>query len=293
MRSNSNPPRRLPPSPEEHPCYTGQHGKFVKMHLPVGGKCNIHCRFCESGLEHEGLRADYPGRTMKVITPEDASKILKRVKEECGRIDVVGIAGPGDPLANWDEVRAVFDVVADEAPEAKRCMSTNGVWLPEMLDDVLEVVHSITITVNALDPDVAALIYDRAVTLDGDLMEGEEAARWITERHEDCFDALSDVRYVLKKVNFVLVPEVNEGEVEKVAKRAAEAGFHAMNVIPLIPGGDMKDHRPPTCDEIAEARDRAERYLPVMRRCMQCRADVVHCHGHPRLIWELLEKEGE
>ncbi|WP_457614905.1 radical SAM protein [Methanopyrus sp.] len=278
------------PRPNDHPCYVGEHGKFVKVHLPVGGSCNIHCRFCESGLEHDGMRADYPGRTVRTVTGDDAKTILERVKEHCGRVDVVGIAGPGDPLANWEAVKEIFDVAVEVVPEAKRCLSTNGVWLPDLIDEVTEIVNSITITVNALDPETAAEIYDRALTPEGEVLTGKEAAEWIVDRQEEAIDALKRERYVLKKVNFVLIPGVNEEEVERVAKRAADARFHVMNVIPLIPGGDMKDHRPPTCRELSKARDRADKYITVMRKCMQCRADVIHCHGKPRLIWELLEE---
>ncbi len=275
----------------DHPCYTGEHAKFVKLHLPIGGRCNIHCRFCESGLEHEGQTADYPGRTVRTLSPEEVERLLRNARRECGRIDVVGIAGPGDPLANWDETRTALEIAAETAPEAKRCLSTNGVWLEQYLPELRRLVHAITITVNTLDPETAERIYDRAVNEDGETLTGPEAARWIVERQERALDLLSEERYLLKKVNFVLIPEVNEDDVEEVAKRAADAGFHAMNVIPLLPGGDLRDHRPPTCRELSRARDRAERYLPVMRRCRQCRADVLHCHGRPRLIWELLEKD--
>ncbi len=278
------------PDPSEHPCYTGEHAKFVKLHLPIGGRCNIHCRFCESGLEHEGQTADYPGRTLRTLTPDEIERLLRNARRECGRVDVVGIAGPGDPLANWKETRTALEITAETAPEAKRCLSTNGVWLERHLPELRRLIHSLTITVNTLNPDTAAHIYDRAVTEDGEVLTGSEAARWIVERQERALDLLADEPYLLKKVNFVLIPDVNEDDVEEVAKRAADAGLHAMNVIPLRPGGELKDHRPPTCRELSRARDRAERHLLVMRRCQQCRADVLHCHGRPRLIWDLLEE---
>jgi nitrogen fixation protein NifB len=37
----------------------------------------------------------------------------------------------------------------------------------------------------------------------------------------------------------------------------------------------MKDHRPPTCDELKQARSDCEQVIPQFRLCEQCRADVV------------------
>ena len=44
---------------------------------------------------------------------------------------VLGIAGPGDPLANPDRTFATFRMLAQQAPDIKLCVSTNGLALPD------------------------------------------------------------------------------------------------------------------------------------------------------------------
>jgi len=50
-------------------------------------------------------------------------------------------------------------------------------------------------------------------------------------------------------------------------------------IVPLIPLGDFKHRRPPTCDELRAARETGERFLPQFRHCLQCRADAVGVPG--------------
>jgi nitrogen fixation protein NifB len=76
-------------------------------------------------------------------------------------------------------------------------------------------------------------------------------------------------------VNTVLIPGVNDRHVGALARRLKELGVPLMNLIPLIPGGKMRDHRAPTCDELRIARDECEQMLPQFRLCEQCRADVI------------------
>jgi nitrogen fixation protein NifB len=43
---------------------------------------------------------------------------------------VLGIAGPGDPLANPQRTFETFRQLAEKAPDIKLCVSTNGLMLP-------------------------------------------------------------------------------------------------------------------------------------------------------------------
>jgi nitrogen fixation protein NifB len=58
-----------------------------------------------------------------------------------------------------------------------------------------------------------------------------------------------------------------------------ELGVLLMNLMPLIPGGQMSDRRPPTCEELRQARDACAAWVPQFRKCEQCRADVIRFPG--------------
>ena len=75
------------------------------------------------------------------------------------------------------------------------------------------------------------------------------------------------------KINTVLIPGVNAGEIGEIAKDAAQAGVSLMNIVPLIPCGEMRDFAPPTAWHVQQARKMAGQWIPQFTHCQQCRAD--------------------
>lgn len=73
---------------------------------------------------------------------------------------VLGIAGPGDPLANPEKTFKTFELIARTAPDIKLCLSTNGLALPDHVDTIARFnVDHVTITINMTDPEIGAKIY--------------------------------------------------------------------------------------------------------------------------------------
>lgn len=135
----------------EHPCFgTHKHNKG-RIHVPVAPGCNIECRFCDRKINTTECR---PGVTSAVIKHEEAVLYVRRALECCPEISVVGIAGPGDTLAN-DWALETFRIIKKEFPNLIRCMSTNGLLLAEKADEVVEAgIDTLTVTVNAVDPEI-------------------------------------------------------------------------------------------------------------------------------------------
>jgi len=72
----------------------------------------------------------------------------------------LGIAGPGDPLANPERTFATFGMLSKLAPDIKLCLSTNGLAVPDFADEIVKHnIDHVTITINCLDPDVGVDIY--------------------------------------------------------------------------------------------------------------------------------------
>jgi nitrogen fixation protein NifB len=82
---------------------------------------------------------------------------------------------------------------------------------------------------------------------------------------------------ILLKVNFVLLPGINDGEVEEVARFAADLGADLFNVLPYqsAPGSVLERLVPPTTEEVQTARNVAGAHLKQMTHCARCRADAV------------------
>jgi nitrogen fixation protein NifB len=253
----------------EHPCYGKRPVNKGRIHLPVSPGCNIACKFCERSCTDQ---RDRPGLSQKILTPEQAMQVLRRALKLCPEITVAGIAGPGDPLAMPYAVET-FRLIDREFPQLLKCLSTNGLALPQALPDLLEVnLNALTVTVNAIDPEILAQICTAPPALTRNQLLGIAQA----------------VRAGIHvKVNTVLVPGVNDGHVEEIASAVAKAGARLHNIIPLIPRHGLAHLQAPSCEEVQAARETAERHIEVFRHCRHCRADAAGILGGDDFAHEL------
>ncbi len=267
----------------EHPCFNGSiHGKKGRLHLPISPSCNIQCRYCVRACNKCEQR---PGVASGILKVEEAVDTVRRALELCPEITVVGIAGPGDTLATGHGLEA-FRLVHEAYPQLIKCLSTNGLALPGKVRDLLGVgVKTITVTVNAVDPQVGEQIYSHVIWK-GKRYTGAEAAALLLEHQ---LKGIREVREqgILVKVNTVLIPGINDTHIGKIAEAVSGAGANIHNILPLIPQHDMKDIPAPTCSQINQARETAGQYLPQFRHCMHCRADACGIIGKEDLSYRL------
>ena len=269
----------------DHPCFGGDHSKAGRIHLPVAPGCNIKCGFCERRFDC--ANESRPGVTSKLLTPEQAVERVSMVKRHMqiqaekngggAQLKVVGIAGPGDPLAN-PKTFETFEKVKDAHPEMTLCLSTNGLLLTEHINTLQRLgVHSITVTINALTPETGAKVYEW-IKLHGARLTGANGAAILLKRQ------LEGVRYaaaagMMVKVNHVYIPGVNDHESLDLAVKVRELGAEMMNIIPVIPIGMFKDVEPPSDATMEMVRNQAELILSQARHCKQCRADAAGVVG--------------
>jgi len=261
-----------------HPCFGGNHHKNGRIHLAVAPKCNIKCGYCTR--RHDCANESRPGVTSRILTPQEA---MERVRETMASkilgpiIKVVGIAGPGDPLAN-EETFETFRLIGREFPDLIKCLSTNGLLLPEKIDLLHDLdLHSLTVTVNALDPEVGARIYGH-ILYRGRKYTGIEAARILIANQMEGLERAAGYGMTIK-VNTVLIPGTNDDQVPIIARKVRELGAFVMNVMPLIPQADFADVVPATPVEMEVVRKANERIIGQFRHCRQCRADAAGIIG--------------
>ena len=262
-----------------HPCFGGNHHKNGRMHLAVAPKCNIKCGYCSR--KHDCANESRPGVTSRLLTPGEA---IIKVREVMASpvvgpiIKVIGIAGPGDPLAN-EETFETFELVKKEFPHLMLCMSTNGLLLPESIDRLYELgLHSLTVTINALDPAVGAGIY-RHVIYHGRHYTGVEGARILISNQLEGLKRAGELGLTIK-VNSVLVPGLNDEQMPLIASRVKELGAFVMNIMPIIPQAELAHIMAPSEEQVAEIRKANEGIIGQFAHCKQCRADAIGLIGH-------------
>lgn len=256
----------------EHPCYNKAAARwFGRVHLPVAPDCNIKCRYCTR--LYDCANENRPGVTSRLMTPGEALQYVKQVVERDGRIRVVGVAGPGEPLANKATMHTL-QLVHHRFPELIKCISTNGLLLAEKLPALREAgVRAVTVTVNAVSPAVGSRIYDY-VSYRGQVYKGTAGAVLLWRAQHAGIRLARELGMVVK-VNSVLIPGVNDDHLEEVARAVKAAGAHVMNIIPLIPQGKFAGLLPPPPERVNLLRQKLSPIIEQMTHCRRCRADAV------------------
>jgi len=262
-----------------HPCFTEEaHEKFSRAHLSVAPACNIQCRYCIR--KFDCANESRPGITSKVLTPDEAVDRTRALVERSDRLSVIGIAGPGDPLVNAPTF-VVLKHINWEYPDLTLCLSTNGLLLPDKLEElVASGVRSLTVTINAVSPEIAEKIYSWVI-YHGRRYEGREAAELLLANQWRGLESAVDAGLIVK-VNTVFIPGVNDGELPLIAERSGKRGADLMNIIPLIPQAEFAHLVRPSHAEINRMRERCRPYIRQMTHCKQCRADACGLLGEDK-----------
>jgi len=271
---------------KKHPCYSEEaHHHYARMHVAVAPACNIQCNYCNR--KYDCSNESRPGVVSERLTPEQAARKVIAVASAIPQMTVLGIAGPGDPLANPEKTFQTFELVMKTAPDIKLCLSTNGLMLPEYVDRIhaLRVDH-VTITINMIDPEIGAKIYPWVYS-NRKKYEGVEASKLLSERQLLGLEMLTE-RGILCKVNSVMIPGVNDEHLIEVNRAVKARGAFLHNIMPLISAPEhgtvfgLTGQRGPKAQELKALQDSCEGEMKMMRHCRQCRADAVGMLGEDR-----------
>ncbi|NOZ68767.1 MAG: nitrogenase cofactor biosynthesis protein NifB, partial [Deferribacteres bacterium] len=256
---------------KNHPCFSeNAHHRFGRIHLPVAPACNIQCGYCTR--KYDCANESRPGITSAVLTPAEAIERVRSLVERNERLSVIGIAGPGDPLAN-DATLEVSRAVHREYPELILCISTNGLLLPDRIEELVESgVGSITVTINAVLPEVAEKIYSW-IMYRGEYYSGRPAAGILLENQWAGLSMAVEAGLAVK-VNTVLIPGVNDNDIPFIAWFAGRRGADIMNIMPLIPNAAFEHFKRPSREYVNIMRKKCGKHIPQMTHCRQCRADA-------------------
>jgi nitrogen fixation protein NifB len=258
-----------------HPCFNIEaSGECGRVHLPVAPRCNIKCNYCNR--KYDCVNESRPGVTSAVLRPYQAAEYMERILALEPRITVAGIAGPGDPMANAEATLETIRLLRERHPGLLFCLSSNGLALPPHLDDLAALgVSHVTVTMNAVDPEIGARIH--AWVRDGKVVyQGRDAAELLLERQLAAIKGLKE-RGLLVKVNSIVIPGINEDHLLDVAVKSAELGADIQNLIPMLPTADTPFAEFPKVPAavVKGLREKAGEHINQMTHCKRCRADAV------------------
>jgi len=265
---------------KKHPCFNEEaKGKYGRVHLPVAPRCNIQCNYCNR--KYDCVNESRPGVSSAILAPSQATEYMHMITRQGTEIAVVGIAGPGDPFANSSETFETIKLVQKEFPEMLFCLSSNGIDLPQNIDKIKDIgVSHVTITMNAIDPEIAAQIYSW-VRYNKKIYRGIEAGKLMIERQTESIRLLKQ-NNIIVKINSIILPGINEHHIVDVAKYVASLGADLMNCIPVYPNKDtaFEDIEEPSKQMVHEIQKQISEFIKPMKHCARCRADAAGLLGN-------------
>jgi nitrogen fixation protein NifB len=264
---------------ENHPCFNEKaRHTSGRIHLPVALKCNVQCNFCNR--KSDCVAENRPGVTSTLLSPMNAVVYLNRMLQKIPNISVVGIAGPGDPFANPDETMSTLRLVRDLYPDLMLCVATNGLNILPYVDELAELkVSHITITLNAVDPEISAKIYSWVRFEKRTYLKGDGASLLLANQ----LAAIMKLKRkgITVKINSIIIPGINEDHITEVAQKAGSLGADLFNAIPIYPVENTPFYTisPPPTEKVNAIRKEAANYIKQMNHCTRCRADAVGLLG--------------
>nr|VFJ74504.1 MAG: nitrogen fixation protein NifB [Candidatus Kentron sp. FW] len=279
-------PARIREKVHNHPCYSEEaHHRYARMHVAVAPACNIQCHYCNR--KYDCSNESRPGVVSELLTPEGALRKMLAVATCIPKMTVVGIAGPGDALADPARTFETLRLLREARPDIRLCVSTNGLRLPEYVEELCKYgVEHVTITINCIDPGIGEGIYPW-IFWKNRRIKGRKAASILIEQQQRGLRMLAD-KGVLVKVNSVMIPGVNDGHLEEVSRAIRAEGAFLHNIMPLIAEArhgtfyGVMERPEPSHEALRSLRERCAVSMNMMSHCRQCRADAVGMLGEDR-----------
>jgi nitrogen fixation protein NifB len=213
-----------------HPCFSQVdplEPGFLRLRVAPG--CNMQCSYCvKTPSRCQGPRTDsFTG----VLTPEEAvERIAARIAGN-EPLHAVELAGPGEPLANASTY-VVLRKIGWLYPDVDLSVWTNGLLLPDRIGELVDAgVRSLTISINAVNPETAGRIYEWIIYR-GRRYAGSAAADLLL--NQQWIGLINAIEAGLAVTVYTFsIPGVNEGEVPRIGNRARELGADRVTVSQL------------------------------------------------------------
>jgi len=258
---------------ETHPCFTLRCSKYARVHLPIAPVCNVQCNYCLR--KYCCANECRPGVTARVMEPKEALAWYLKAKASYPELTVVGVAGPGDALANWTRVEEGLRLIREQDKKIKLCLSTNGLLLADYAEKIVAAgIGYVTVTVNSLEPEINSKIYSY-ISYKSKRYTGNEAGKILLENQLEGIRLLNK-NAIKVKINFVAIPEVNLEQALPVAEAVHSLGCEVMNIIPMLPveGTPFASYKAPLPKQIKRLREDCRPFVRQMEHCRRCRADA-------------------
>jgi nitrogen fixation protein NifB len=255
-----------------NPCFgTAARRAVGRLHLPVAPRAVARGRFAQATPGTEPAVSP----AQPAVSPEEALAMLDRAVESGAAVHMVGITGPGDPLATPETTLRTLRLVRAKYPDMGLCLTTLGMGGAGLAGELAAIgLSHVTVLADAVTPAVAEELY-AWIRPSTRTMPLPLAAKALVDEQRRTVAALVEAGITVK-INTTVHPGVNDEHVETIASTMAGLGAAVMSVVPVWPDGEIGAQQP-DMDLLAAVREKAARHLPLTPSWGECggQADAV------------------
>ncbi|SFR57466.1 radical SAM protein [Anaeromicropila populeti] len=258
-----------------HPCFDDVESGY-RFHLPIAPKCDTKCNFCKRQISGDQER---PGVTSEILKINDIEHYINRNISLYPDCRIIGVAGPGDPMSNPTELFSTFKIVNEKFHQFKKCMCTNGFYLSKYKDEFIDAkLDYVTITLNSRNAETLGDIYE-FLKYDGELYQGVEMGRLVMRLQDEALRIIDEIPDLKLKINIVVIPGVNDNELEDMIDYISQFNVYTVNLIPVLPVKGTAFEKVPSLskEEIQSLKNELRgKYnsMKFKKHCSRCRADA-------------------
>lgn len=194
-----------------------------RIHVPMAPICTMGCIYCQYS-ENKNISDELRPGVASYIVQDNFDKYLESKLKTFEHNNVIGVSGPGDPLENFDKLEELYNVIEHSFPTQCLCICTNGRLFFEHKESLTQwkKLKYYTVTINSLREDTIEKLY--------------RGVRNTSEAEKLLLAQLSSVEEMAKngktvKVNTILLPGINDDEIEAICVEATKRGAYCINLL--------------------------------------------------------------
>lgn len=242
------------------------------MHLPIAGKSNVIFQKDLSGRDTL-LPCCMEDETV-IMDVKDAIAGINEVRKSLPNLSVIAIAGPKEPLADFETVKQALLYIKQMHPEMNLCMSTNGLLLPVYANHLISLgLNSISVTLYTLNPQTGARLFEKIIYL-GHNYYGVEGANILIQNQIAGIHFMT-LHGIAVRLTIPVIEGINEDELEEMVLFAKTSGCRSTNIIRANVAVNENGLETYYSDGYAKRREQFEKLIPQSYFCKPCKAETV------------------
>ncbi len=204
--------------------------------------------------------------TQNRLQPGEAVELFEETRAhlQLGEDVLVGVAGPGDPMATLAEVIEIFALLRQKYPQVCFGLRTLGFGIADYAQTLADAgVQYVELIIDGFDSEDIEAVYQwirparKTVPL-------PEAAELLLREQKRAVAALGEAGITVCG-SATLYPGVNLDKAEKIARQAGEQGLAAFSFVPgKIYGEGGEVEQEPGCEAMAELKAKCAGVLPMI-----------------------------